>query len=79
MISIDRLRFLLKSYDDGLCTKHEVEALVFDDVFKEIVAATANGNEFMSAWSACYSNGSPPSIKLEIDYHPSMLTAKRIK
>ena len=79
MISIDRIRFLLKSYDDGICTKHEVETLVFDDVFKEIVAATDAGNEFMVARSACYSNGSPPSIKLEIDYHPSMLTAKRSK
>jgi len=79
VITIDRLRFLLKSYDDNLCTKHEVVAMVYDDIFKEIVEATADGNDFMVASSACYSNGSPPTVKLEVDYHPSCLSARRKK
>jgi len=78
MLTVDRLRFLLDSYDKGMLTKHEVVGLVYDDIFKEIVDVTADGNEFMIARSVCNSGEYPPTIKLEVDYNPFLLVAKRI-
>jgi hypothetical protein len=79
MLTIDRIRFLLESYDGGKLTKDELIISIINDVFKEIVETTASGNEYMSASSVCLAGGYPPTIKLEVDYNPFLLVAKRLR
>ena len=69
---IEKIRGLLKAYDDGICTEHEVTGLLFMAEIKEIVEILQRGEEVFTLQAVCAAPDQPPPIvvKAEISYHP---------
>jgi hypothetical protein len=76
--SIERVREILKMWDEGVLTRCEFDALVQDTWRKPFFDLMEKGEEYTQGGSCCCSGHAPDrTFRVEITIQPHGFTAKR--